>query len=92
MDKECQPGLHVENARSPQPSVTFFPWHGLQRTQRPDRIGVAETQNLPGIFASSKLKSEAKMAPVMVSIDGFRRGKVFRLLSQKVNKAVHVSR
>ena len=51
-NEERDARFHVEHARSPQPALRFAERHGAQRAQRPDRVGMAERQNLAALLPS----------------------------------------
>ena len=42
---DCYAALHVEHARTPSAPIAYAKWHLLQRSQAPNRVGMAEQED-----------------------------------------------
>src|SRR5437016_14611147 len=82
--------FHVENARTPEPSVGHTERHARERSHAPHRIGMAQHENLP---VSSTRTRKCKLAAQVTSEPPTREGADFRatrdLACDQIDKAVH---
>ena len=71
--------FHVEHARPPQPPRGLLEGHTLDRTDRPDRVEMAQPQHLRSLSAPGKVEFDPQMiavAALATQLDLGERGHV----------------